>query len=83
MSGIFAHCVSEVGSDLCRDAFGNLAVWFLAVGVFLLLCRVRTGNYQTGGAALWGLSWTVVEDRQRGYFARIQVAIIRGYLCFE
>jgi len=25
----------------------------------------------------------VVEDRLRGYFARIQVAIIRGYLCFE
>lgn len=40
-------------------------------------------SYQTLGDAWTDSKLPVVEDRPQGYFARIQVAIIRGYLCFE
>jgi hypothetical protein len=55
----------------------------LDVGGFFLFCRFDIAGYKTLVEDVNLPPLAVVEWRVRGYFARIQVAIIREFLCFE
>ena len=54
----------------------------LYVGNFFLFCRYEVVGYQLLGAVKNTARRVVVEARAQRYFAKIPIAIIRGYLCF-
>lgn len=54
----------------------------LYVGNFFLFCRSSAVGYQLLGAVKNTVRRVVVEARAQRYFAKIPIAIIRGYLCF-
>ncbi len=55
----------------------------LDVSFFFLFCRYIAVGYKTLVEGKKPSLLAVVEDCLRGYFARIQIAIIREFLCFE